>query len=182
MQNQYQKRALGVFDNQEKAQQSLSELNASGFPMDHVSLVVRQTEGEDNISGAQVSDRIGEQDVKTPMGAAKDAFASSSLGFVLVGLGSLAFPGIGPLLAAGSLGAALVATTAGTGAGALAARNLVKALTQLGIPEAQASVYGDRLMQGDYLVMVEGNSDEVRNAEHVLNQQGIQDWGIYAAA
>lgn len=182
MQNQAQKRALGVFHTQEQAEQSLNELNSSGFPMDHVSLVVRQVEGEETVSGAEVSDQIGDVDVKTPMGVVKDTLAGSSMGFVLAGLTSLAFPGIGPILAAGSLGAALVATTAGTGAGALAARGVVKAFTNLGIPEAQASLYGDRLMQGNYLVMVEGNQDDVQNAEQVLSQQGVRDWGVYAAS
>jgi hypothetical protein len=182
MQTTDQKRALGVFADHHQAEQSLSELKESGFPMDHVSIVVRQADGDEEVKGAEVSDRIGDQDVKTPLGAAKEAFASGSLGFVLVGLGSLALPGIGPLLAAGSLGAALVATTAGAGVGALAARNLAKTFSDLGIPEAKASVYSDRLMQGDCLVMVEGNPDEVQSAEQVFSHQGIQDWGIYAAS
>jgi hypothetical protein len=73
----------------------------------------------------------------------------------------------------------LVATTASTGVSALATHNVVKALTQYGIPDAQASVYSDRLLQGNYLVMVEGNPDQVQNAEQVFAHQGIQDWGIY---
>jgi hypothetical protein len=100
----------------------------------------------------------------------------------LVGLTSLALPGIGPVLAVGSLGAALAAVAAGTGVSSLAINHPIAALSQLGIPEAEARVYSDRLLQGDYLVMVEGNPDEVRSAEQVLSHQGIQDWGIYAAA
>jgi hypothetical protein len=179
MQSSDQKRAFGVFANQEQAEQSLNELNASGFPMEHVSIVVKQADGNEQLSGVEVSDHIGDQNVKTPLGAVKDAFALGSWGFVLVGLTSLALPGIGPILAAGSLGAALVATTAGAGVGALATHNVVKTLTHLGIPEAQASVYSDRVLQGNYLVMVEGNSDEVQNAEQVFSHQEIQDWGVY---
>lgn len=182
MQSNEQKRAFGAFTNQQQAEQSLNELNASGFPMDHVSIVVKQVEGDEELSGVEVSDRIGDQDVKKPMGVVKDAFAHSSWGFVLVGLTSLALPGIGPILAAGSLGAALVATTVGTGISALATHNLVNTLTQFGIPEGQASVYSDHLLRGDYLVMVEGNSDEIQSAEQVLSRQEIQDWGVYAAA
>jgi hypothetical protein len=179
MQNSDQKRAFGAFTNQQQAEQSLNELSASGFPMDHVSIVAKQADGEEQMSGAEVSDRIGNQDVKTPLGVVKDTFAHSSWAFVLAGLTSLAIPGIGPILAAGSLGAALVATTASTGVGALAAHNVVKALTQLGIPEAQAGVYSDHVLQGDFLVMVEGNSEEVQSAEQVFSQQGIRDWGVY---
>jgi len=49
----------------------------------------------------------------------------------------------------------------------------VQALTQLGIPEAQAGVYSDRLLQGNYLIMVEGTSDQLQNAEQVFCHQGI---------
>ncbi|MBD2020981.1 general stress protein [Leptolyngbya sp. FACHB-36] len=181
MQNDDKKRAVGVFANQQQAEQSLNELKASGFPMEHVSIVAKQVGEEEQVSGAEVTDRIGDQNVKTPLGVVKDTFAHSSWAFVLVGLTSLALPGIGPILAAGSLGAALAATTVGTGIGALAAHNVVKAFTHLGIPEAQASVYGDRLLQGDYLVMVEGSSDEIQSAEQVFSRQDIQDWGIYPA-
>lgn len=182
MTNSEQKRALGVFANQEQAEQSLNELKSSGFPMEHVSVVVKQADEAEQLSGAEVSDHIGDQDIKTPIGVVKDTFAHSSWAFVLAGLTSLALPGIGPILAAGSLGAALVATTASTGIGAIATRNVVKAFTQLGIPEDKASIYSDHLLQGNYLVMVEGNSDEVQSAEQVFSHQGIRDWGIYAAA
>lgn len=56
-----------------------------------------------------------------------------------MGLTSLTWQGVGPILPVGSLGVALAATTASTGVGALATHNVVKALTRLGIPEAQAS-------------------------------------------
>ncbi len=182
MQGTEQKRAFGVFSDPQQAEQSLNELKASGFPMDHVSVVVKQADKDDQLGEVEVSDHIGDQNVKTPLGVVKDTFAASSLGFMLAGLTSLALPGIGPILAAGSLGAALVATTASTGVGALAANHVVKALTQLGIPQAEASVYSDHLIQGDYLVMVEGQQDELQNAEQIFSSQGIQDWGIYTAS
>lgn len=176
------KRAFGVFSNSQQAEEAFHQLNASGFSMDHVSIVVKQADGEENLSGAEISDRVGDQNVKTPMGVVQDTFALSSWGFVLAGLTSLALPGIGPILAAGSLGAALVATTASTGVSALAANNLVKALSELGIPKAQASVYSDRLIQGNYFVMVEGTPDEIDRAEQIFSNQGVRDWGVYAAA
>jgi hypothetical protein len=173
-------RGFGVFSDQQQAEQSLNQLKQSGFPMEHVSVVVKQADEGEQLSNVEVSDEIGDQNLSTPLGVVKDTFAHSSWAFVLAGLTSLALPGIGPILAAGSLGAALVATTASTGVGALATNNVVKALAQLGIPEEQARVYSDRLLQGDYLVMVEGNPDELHNAEEVFSNQGVQDWGLYS--
>lgn len=178
------KRAFGVFSDPQQVEETLHQMNASGFPMDHVSIVVKQADadGDEKLSGVEVSDQIGDQNVKTPMGAVKDTLTFSSWGFVLAGLTSLALPGIGPILAAGSLGAALVATTAGTGVSALATNNLVKALTELGIPKAQAGVYSDRLLQGNYFVMVEGTTDEIDRVGQIFSGQGAQDWGVYTAS
>jgi hypothetical protein len=176
------KRAFGVFSDPQQAEASFHQLNASGFPMDHVSLVVKQADEGEKLSGVEVHDQIGDQSVKTPLGVVEDTFAHSSWGFVLVGLTSLALPGIGPVLAAGSLGAALVATTASMGISTVAINQLVKALSDLGIPKAQASVYSDHLLQGNYFVMVEGTPDEIGRAEQILSDQGVQDWSVYAAA
>lgn len=176
------KRAFGVFSNPQKAEETIQQLKASGFPMDHVSVVVKQADGDEKLSGVEVSDQVGEQKVNTALGVVKDTFAHSTWGFLLAGLTSLALPGIGPILAAGSLGAALVATTASTGVSALEINNLVKTLSHFGIPKAQASVYSDRLLQGNYFFMVEGTSDEIDRAEHIFSDQGVQDWDVYPAA
>ncbi|HCF27633.1 MAG TPA: hypothetical protein DEV81_10650, partial [Cyanobacteria bacterium UBA11049] len=74
----------------------------------------------------------------TPTGVVADTLTGATWGSILVGFGSLAIPGIGPIIAAGSVGAALVAGVAGTGIGAAATGALVKALTDIGIPEAEA--------------------------------------------
>lgn len=172
-------RAVGVFSKAEQAEQSFKQLKAKNFSMEQVSLVAKQPDQEPG-TAVEVSDRLGDQNVNTPISVVQDTFAHSSWGFVLVSLTSLALPGIGPILAAGSLGAALVATVAGTGVGAVATNNLITALTDLGIPDAEARVYSDSLLQGDYLVVVEGSGDEIQQAEKVFQEQGIQNWGIYS--
>lgn len=182
MQETDHKRAFGVFSDPQQAEKVFQELHASGFPMDRISVIVKHRGEGKEISGIEVSDQVGDQSVNTPLGVVKDTFAFSSWGFVLGGLTSLALPGIGPILAAGSLGAALVATTASTGISALAANNLVKTLTELGIPEAQASVYSDRLLQGNYFVMLEGTPEKIDRAGQIFTEQGGQDWGVYTVS
>ncbi|HEY9797480.1 MAG TPA: hypothetical protein V6D30_17675, partial [Leptolyngbyaceae cyanobacterium] len=132
--------------------------------------------------GAQVSDRIGNKDVGGATGVVGEVATNSALGGVLVGLGSLALPGIGPIIAAGSLATALVATVASTGIEAAAIGGLVRAIADLGIPEEQARVYSDRLHQDNYLVIVDGTQDEISRAEPIFSDQGIQDWGVYHAS
>ena len=173
------RRAFGVFSNRQEAEQALHELKASDFPMDNVSIIARDADQNEQLGGAQVSERIGNKDVSAGTGVVGEVATDSALGAVLVGLGSLAIPGIGPVIAAGSVGAALVATVASTGIEAAATTGIVRAITDLGVPEAQARVYSDRLHQGNYLAIVDGTEDEVRRAEGVLSERGIKDWSVY---
>ncbi|WP_026734060.1 general stress protein [Fischerella sp. PCC 9605] len=175
------KSAVGVFTSSKKAEQALNELKASGFPMEKVSILAKDIDQSEQLGSVQTSDRIGNQNVDTT-GAVGDALTSATWGGVLVGLSSLALPGIGAVLAAGSAGVALLSSIAGVAVSAAATNNLVQALAALGIPEERARVYSDRLQQGDYLVILDGIDDEIHRAEGVLSQQGIQYWGVYDSA
>jgi hypothetical protein len=174
-----EKRAFGVFPTHQAAEQALNELKASGFPMDNVSILARDADKGEQIAGAELTDRIGNKDVGGATGVVGEVATNSALGSVLVGLGSLAIPGIGPVIAAGSVATALVATVASTGIEAAAMGRVVTALADLGIPEEQARVYGDRLYQGHYLVMLDGTQDEISRAEAIFGDRGIQDWSVY---
>ena len=60
--------------------------------------------------------------------------------------------------------------------------SLTKALTQLDIPMEEARYYSDLVAQGKYLVMVEGNQDNISGAKTILKGCGIQDWIVYTIA
>ncbi|HEY9667526.1 MAG TPA: general stress protein [Coleofasciculaceae cyanobacterium] len=171
--------AFGVFSSRQEAEQALNELKASGFPMDKVSILARDAEQGEELAGAELTPRIGNKDVGGATGVVGEIATDSALGAVLVGLGSLAIPGIGPIIAAGSVATALVATVAGTGIEAAAIGGLVRALTDLGIPEEQARVYSDRLHQGQYLVIVDGTEDEINRAGSIFSDRGIQEWSVF---
>jgi hypothetical protein len=168
-----------VFSSRQEAEQALNELKASGFPMDKVSIIARDADQNDQLGSAQMTDHIGNKDVGAATGVVGEVLANSALGGVLVGLGSLAIPGLGPIIAAGSIATALVATVASTGIEAAAFSGLARALSDLGIPEEQARVFSDRLYQGDYLAILDGTDDEIGRAESILSNQGIRNWGVY---
>ncbi len=172
------KRAFGIFPSRKAAETAINELKASGFPMENVSIIAKQAEENDQLSGVTMSDRVGERDVDAT-GAMGDAVTSATWGTVLVGLTSLALPGIGPILAAGSLGVGLLTGVAGTALTVANSGGLVKALTDLGVGESLASIYSDRLIQGYYLVIVDGTDEEINRAGELLRQQDIQNWGIF---
>lgn len=172
------KRAVGVFSSRHDAEHALNELHNSGFPMNKVSIIARDADKQADIAGVDVSDRVGN---KADEGAATGALTGGVLGGatgLLVGLGALAIPGVGPVLLAGEIATALATTLAGGAIGA-AAGSLIGALVGLGIPEEQAKVYNDRVSRGEYLVLVDGNADELARAEAILTGRGIQYFGIY---
>lgn len=171
------KRAVGIFTSREAVNEALRELKQSNFPLHRVSVIARQLE-EKPIRGVNnrtdVSNRAGD-------GAASGAVTGSVIGLItglLVGIGALAIPWIGPIMLADALSTALATTFAGGGIGLLSG-GIVGALIGLGIPKKQAKVYQERLLRGDYLVIVEGSDDEIRHATSVLKNWGIEEWGIY---
>jgi hypothetical protein len=182
-------RALGVFANSQGIEQAINELKTANFPMEKVSVIAKDADQGDRFGEAQMSDglrptfgdHIGEQDVNTS-GPVREALAASTWGSVLVGLSSLALPGLGAVLAAGSVGVALITSVGGVAVGAAANQNLLKALGDLGIPEEKARVYSDRLQQSYYLLILEGSEEEIHRVEPILRDRGIEYWGVYDSA
>lgn len=171
------KRAVGVFNTRSEAEHALHELNNSGFPMNKISVIAKDNK-QDDIAGVDVQDKVGN---KADEGASTGALTGGVLGGatgLLVGLGALAIPGVGPIVLAGEIATAIATTLAGGAIGA-AAGGLIGALVGLGIPEEKAKVYNDRVSRGHYLVMVDGNEAEIVRAESVLTGRGIEDFGIY---
>lgn len=172
------RRAVGVFSHRRDAEAALHELRDAGFPMDRVSVVVRDADRNDQIAGAEVTEKVGN---KADEGATAGAVSGGVLGGLtglLVGLGTLAIPGIGPIMLAGAATTTLATTLAGAGIGAVAG-GLLGALIGLGIPEERAKVYNERVGQGHYLVIIDGTDEEIARAEAILRRRGIEEFEVY---
>jgi hypothetical protein len=90
---------------------------------------------------------------------------------LLAGIGALAIPGVGPLIAAGPI----MATLAGMGVGGTVG-GVTGALVGLGIPEYEAKRYEGRVQKGGILLSVHcSTSDEVTRAKHILEGAGGED-------
>ena len=78
--------------------------------------------------------------------------AGGALGGVagwLAGIGTLAIPGVGPLIAAGPILAALSGVAAGAAVG-----GVTGALVGYGIPEYEAKIYEGKVREGNILLSV----------------------------
>ena len=136
------KRAVGVFPKRSDAELALRELRDSRFPMDRVSVITRDADRNDDIAGADVRKDVERTGNKADEGATTGALAGGLAGGLtglLVGLGTLAIPGVGPIMLAGATATALATTLAGGAIGAVAG-SLVGGLIGLGIPEERARV------------------------------------------
>jgi hypothetical protein len=178
MDMKHERRAVGVFANRLETENALLEIKRSGFQMDNVSVVGQNADPEDNVAGVAVHKSI---DNKADEGAVTGAVTGGALGGLtglLVGLGTLAIPGVGPVMLAGAAATALATTVAGTAIGAGGA-SLLGALIGLGVPDNDAQIYSDLLEQGYYLVVVDGTEYQVRNAGEILTRKGVSQWQVY---
>ncbi|MFW5665971.1 MAG: histidine kinase [Coleofasciculus sp.] len=172
------KRVVGIFPKRENLQNTIQALKDANFDMERVSLLARNIE---DVEGAkEITERQGNE---AKEGAGIGATTGTLLGGVggfLIGVGVLAIPGVGPILAAGAEIGALGSTLAGAGVGA-ATGGIVGALIGLGIPEERAKVYNERVKAGDYLLMVSGSDEKVEHAASIMRDRHAEELEIFEA-
>jgi uncharacterized membrane protein len=161
------KTVVALYDDIQQAHDAVRDLTSTGISRENISLVTNDAEE----SYAQQLNRGAETNIETSSTAenvGKGAGAGAvlgGLGGLVMGLGALAIPGIGPVVAAGPIAAAL----AGAGIGA-AAGGLVGALVDLGIPEEEAMLYSEGVRHGGSLVSVQAEDRYVDRVIDILNQ------------
>jgi uncharacterized membrane protein len=160
------KTVVGMFDSLTDAHSAVRELITMGWSRDDISLVAGDTKGEYTTQTGTLSDEMS----ATATGASTGAILGG-LGGLLVGLGTLAIPGVGPLIAAGPLATTLL----GAGVGA-AAGGLLGALIDAGIPEEEANYYTEGVRRGGILVSVRSEDGMmVDRAVNILERHNAID-------
>lgn len=150
-----------LYDTHEDAVGTVRDLEAAGIPHERVSIVAsnsdQRTATEPAASGAGAGAVIG-----TVIGGGAG---------LLAGIGAIAIPGVGPVVAAGWL----VALTAGAGVGA-AAGGLLGSLTGAGVAEEEAHVYAEGVRRGGSLVTVRTDETELPRVEQIMAAYAPVDW------
>lgn len=155
----------GLFDTYDEASNAVTQLEAAGIPSDDISIVShgRRTGTEADSNAAEGAGT----------GAGLGAVAGGT-GGLLAGLGLLAIPGVGPVVAAGWL----AATAAGAAAGAVvggAAGGIIGAMTDSGVPEEDAHVYAEGLRRGGTMVIAKVDEAQASHAEAILQSANRVD-------
>lgn len=159
--------AYGIYPDRDSFERGLEALRAAEFRNSDISVILPDRD-------RTTRDFVAEVSSKAPEGVATGAGAGAAVGGILgwlVGIGALAIPGVGPLVAAGPVVAAL----AGAGA-AGATGGLVGGLIGAGIPEIEAKRYAGRIREGGYLISVHcDDRNWAKRAEEILEATGGRD-------
>ena len=157
---------FGIFQTGDQAEQSVDRLLGSGFSNDDIAVLL-----QDNRSSKDFSH---EKNTKAPEGTTAGVAAGGVIGGtlgLLAGIGALAIPGVGPLIAAGPIMSAL----AGLGVGGTVG-GVIGALVGMGIPEYEAKRYEGRIKAGGVLLSVHCDTPgEITRAQELLKETGAQD-------
>src|SRR6202049_1376162 len=157
---------FGIYSSRESAERAADAIVKAGFSPADISVLLPENLGNRSMGT--------EKATKAPEGAAAGAGSGAVLGGtlgLLAGIGALAIPGVGPLIAAGPIMAALAGMGVGGGIG-----GITGALIGMGIPEYEAKRYEGRSQKGGILLSVHcTSSDEVKRAKEVLERTGAED-------
>jgi hypothetical protein len=161
------KAIIGIVETREEAEAAVETLQRiADVGVQDISVLLPDQQGS--------RDFAHEHNTKAPEGAVVGAGAGGTLGGVLgvlAGVGALAIPGVGPLIAAGPVLGALSGLAAGATLGGLAG-----ALIGMGVPEIEAKAYEGKLRGGNILIAVHTESrDAQREARDVLKTLGAHD-------
>lgn len=155
----------GLFDSYDDAKRAVHDLEAAGVPHDNISIVANNAHGEHDRAADARSDRdkVGEDAGK---GAGLGTVVGGA-GGLLAGLGALAIPGLGPIVALGWLASTAAGAAVGSLVGA-AGGGLVGALTHAGVSECDAHAYAEGVRRGGTLVTARVDGVHLTAAQSIL--------------
>ena len=162
-----------LYDDYADATAAVRDLEALGIPHSDISIVANNAHGQHETGG--VNDE-GDVSRGTSTGA-----LLGGAGGLLAGLGLLAIPGLGPIVAAGWLAAA--AAGAGIGAaGGAATGTIVGALKNAGHTDEEANFYSEGVRRGGTLVSAKVADADETQAQAVLDRNRPVDTATRSTA
>jgi len=163
------KSVIGIVETQIQAERIVDQLQQGGVATGDVSVLFPDKRG--------TKDFAHEHNTKAPEGAIAGVGAGGVLGGtlgLLAGIGALAIPGVGPLIAAGPLMATLSGAAAGAAVGGVAG-----GLIGMGVPEYEAKSYEGKIRNGNILIAVHtDNGDAEKRAKQIFEANNAHDIAV----
>jgi hypothetical protein len=156
---------VAIYESHRDAEAAVKELQTAGFDMKKLSIVGKDYRSEEQVVGYyNTGDRV-------KYWGASGAFWGGFWG-LLFGSAFFIIPGIGPVLMAGPLVAAVVgALESAAVVGGLSA--LVAGLYSLGIPKDSIINYETALRADKFLLVAHGTPEELARAKNVLTSTAV---------
>ena len=151
----------GLFNTHTEARAAVEALRSAGIDEQDISIV------GNNADGSYKAETTTDTSEAAGQGAGIGAIVGGA-GGLLTGLGIMAIPGVGPVVAAGWLAATAVGAAAGAAVGG-AAGGLIGGLTAKGVPEHDAHIYAEGIRRGGTLVTAIVDEADEAAARDILN-------------
>jgi uncharacterized membrane protein len=152
---------IAMFYQHGQAEDAIRQLQRAGFDMKKLSIISKAYRTEENVVGYYTTgDRV-------KYWGANGAFWGGIWG-LLTGSAFFVFPGVGPLLVAGALVAAVV-------------ESLGAALYSIGIPKQSVLQYETSIKAGSFMLAVHGTPEDVTRAQAILSTSGASDMQLHLA-
>src|SRR5262249_33106207 len=162
------------YTNIDDVEQAVQKLAEGGFPVTQVSILARDFSTEKKVHG-----------FVTPCDVAKSAASTGAwvggLFGLLVGAAFLWLPGVGPLVVAGSLSAAVLGGVQGAVTGAAVA-GVLGWLSGLGIDKQHILKYEEIVKAGKFLLVAHGTPEDTAKARKILEATSPAELNSHAAA
>jgi hypothetical protein len=160
-----------LYDSYGDAQKAVQRLEAAGVPHSDISIVANNSDnwygGDNKVDRDRDRDGVDDRAEGAGTGAGIGAGVGGTAG-LLAGLGLLAIPGLGPVVAAGWLAATAVGAAAGAATG-----GIVGALTQAGVSKEDADRYAEGVRRGGTLVSARVADADRTRLEAALDQSAV---------
>jgi outer membrane lipoprotein SlyB len=153
-----EKSIIGVFESRPEAERAIQNLRQQGFTDEEINLISKEHHGKEAEGREYYDDDITD--------GALTGGTLGGIGGLILGAGALAIPGIGPVLAAGPIAAALSGAVAG---------GITGGLIDWGIPAESSSRYEHHVAQGNILAVIRTQESKVQQAAQILRQNGAKD-------
>jgi hypothetical protein len=173
------KNAVGMFSERDRLESAMSQLQASGFAMNNISIVDPHAQTAD-VTVGKLTDPVVESEAdltrdrpldRIQHSAAGASAVGSVAGGLVAGLTTLAFPAF-------SGAVVLVGMAAGAFYGAVSG-GLLSNEIGITLPAEQAKHYSELLEQGNYLVVLKGTEIDLDRAESIFKAADIREWMVF---
>ena len=147
---------IGVFSSRSSAENAVSTLRKQGFTNEEINIISKK-------QGHQESGENTDDDI---MDGTLTGGTLGGIGGLLLGAGALMIPGIGPIVAAGPIAAAIGGAIAG---------GITGGLIDWGIPAEESHHYEQEVIQGSILAIIRTDATKVNSVAQILRQNGAKE-------